>query len=35
VEIALLVVTALAGLALGAAGSSASRRLRNRYGLAA
>jgi hypothetical protein len=35
VDIAVLGVTALAGLALGAAGSTASRRLRNRYGLAA
>jgi hypothetical protein len=34
-EVPVLAVTALAGLALGAAGSSASRRLRRRPGLAA
>jgi hypothetical protein len=34
-EIPLLAVTALAGLALGAAGSSASRRLRHRHGVPA
>lgn len=34
-QVPLLAVTALAGLALGAAGSAGSRRLRNRSGLAA
>jgi hypothetical protein len=34
-EIPVLAVTALAGLALGAAGSSASRRLRHRHGVPA
>jgi len=34
-DVAVLAVTALAGLALGAAGSTASRRLRTRSGLAA